>query len=102
MDNYRDTYPALGATIAFGVSSNNKYCHEIRELMRAIMLLAIRDLQSSGRHRDEALAFFLSEEEDYLFSFTSICRYLGLDEQKAQEIVLMSQEKLKTRRRCRK
>jgi len=49
-----------------------------QELLLAILLSAIEDLKSEGRPGRKAREFFLSKEEDYLFSFRSICDYLHL------------------------
>jgi hypothetical protein len=49
-----------------------------QELLLAILLSALEDLKSEGRTGRKAREFFLSQEEDYLFSFRSICDYLHL------------------------
>jgi len=49
-----------------------------QELLLAILLSAIEDLKTEGRSGRKAREFFLSKEEDYLFSFRSICDYLHL------------------------
>jgi hypothetical protein len=48
------------------------------ELLLAILLTAIEDLKDEGRKSRKAREFFLSKEEDYLFSFLSICDYLNV------------------------
>lgn len=100
------------------------------ELMRAIILRAVEDLNSAGELRDEALAFFGSDnddrdnddessdnsshhacedpqchhcfgsDDDYVFSFRSICHYLGLDPQATRNSILFADHKISTRRRA--
>ncbi|RMG43617.1 MAG: hypothetical protein D6719_03515 [Candidatus Dadabacteria bacterium] len=56
-----------------------------KNLLKAILLSAIADLKKTGETRKKATEFFLSEEDDYIFSFKSICSYLNVD----PEIILM-------------
>lgn len=51
-------------------------------LMRAILLKAIEDFQKGGHLRRDALRYLhekLSEHDDHVFSFQSICESLQLD-----------------------
>jgi hypothetical protein len=50
-----------------------------RELLRAVLWLALNDLKANGMVKQKATDFFLSSEEDHLYSFQSICNYLNLD-----------------------
>ena len=50
-----------------------------RNLLRAILVTALSDLRSPGLDARKATQFFLSAEEDYVFSFRSICSYLNVD-----------------------
>lgn len=50
-----------------------------RDLMLGIILNALYDLQHRGRERRLALEYFLSQNEDWPFSFRFICRYLGIN-----------------------
>lgn len=50
-----------------------------KNLLAAILLSALSDLRKPGEAGRKALEFFLSPEEDYVFSFVSICDYLSLD-----------------------
>ena len=50
-----------------------------KNLLRAVLMSAMYDLKKSGQVAEEAKHFFLSPEDDYLFSFNSICSYLGVD-----------------------
>jgi hypothetical protein len=58
-----------------------------RNLLRAIILNALADLRKPGETQREATKFFLSEEEDYIFSFQSICNHLDVD---AEQILLVA------------
>jgi hypothetical protein len=54
-----------------------------KDLLRAVLLNAIDDLDHNGLEGRRALDFFLSpDHEDYLFSFRSICNHLDLDPNK--------------------
>lgn len=80
----------------------------ISELMRAIILRTIEDIQQGGELRDEAIAYLAGDEgssddecdDEYIFSFASICRYLGLDPAKTRDAILNSKTRIKTRRRA--
>jgi hypothetical protein len=50
-----------------------------RSLLRAILETALSDLEREGELAEKAKEFLLSEENDYLFSFRSICSYLQVD-----------------------
>lgn len=53
-----------------------------RNLLRAILLTAMSDLKRPGDIQREAVDFFMSEDERYVFSFVSICNHLDLDPKK--------------------
>ena len=50
-----------------------------KNLLRAILLTAMADLKRSGDPARKAVEFFMSTEEDYIFSFRSICNHLEVD-----------------------
>lgn len=50
-----------------------------RSLLRAVLLNAVADLRRPGEHARKATDFFLNKDEDYMFSFHSICSYLNID-----------------------
>ena len=50
-----------------------------RNLLRAILMSALNDIQKGGSLEEDAKSFFLSEEDDYVFSFKAICDFLNLD-----------------------
>ncbi|MBX7139097.1 MAG: hypothetical protein K1X83_14070 [Oligoflexia bacterium] len=72
----------------------------INELMRAIILRAIEDYKSGGELRDEAIAYMYDLEEDYIFSFSAICRHLGFDPQKTRYSIMNAKHRISTRRRA--
>jgi hypothetical protein len=49
------------------------------ELLLAILIAALQDLNESGRKGRKAREYLLSLDEEYLFSFKSICDHLMLD-----------------------
>lgn len=50
-----------------------------KHLLRAVLTTALEDLRKDGDLARRALAYFLSKEENYLFSFRSICQFLEID-----------------------
>lgn len=57
-----------------------------KNLLRAILLNAMNDLHKDGVFAKKAMEYFLSPEEDYLFSFRSICSYLDIDARRVLKI----------------
>lgn len=49
-----------------------------RNLMRAILKIAMDDLQKSGELYRDARAYVLSDDDHYLYSFLSICSHLNV------------------------
>ncbi len=72
----------------------------VSELMRAIILRTIEDLNTDGELRDEAVAYLMDEDEEYIFSFHSICRYFAFDPKKTRDAILNAKTKIRTRRRA--
>lgn len=50
-----------------------------KNLLRAMLLLAMSDLRKPGDVGRKAREYLLSREEDYLFSFQSVCNFLSID-----------------------
>ncbi len=50
-------------------------------LLKAMLAHAIADLKRPGKIGRLARAFFLDDDEEYLFSFRSICDHLDIDTQ---------------------
>jgi hypothetical protein len=48
-------------------------------LLRAILLNAIADMNRHDETTRKAREYFLSKEEDYVFSFQAICSYLQIN-----------------------
>jgi len=57
-----------------------------RNLLRAVLLNAIADMGRPGEFCRKATEYFLSREEDYLYSFQSVCSYLDID---ASQILIL-------------
>ena len=72
----------------------------VSELMRAMILRTIEDLNSEGELRDEALEYINNEDEEYVLSFNSICRYFNFDPVKTRDAILNSKTRIRTRRRA--
>jgi hypothetical protein len=73
----------------------------VSELMRAMILRAIEDLNGPPEVRDEAMTYLTREDnEEYVLSFVSICRYFGFDPAKTREAILKPKAKIRTRRRA--
>lgn len=50
-----------------------------KSLLRAIVLSALNDLKKPGEVGRRASEYLLSKDDDYIFSFQSICNYLNVD-----------------------
>lgn len=48
-------------------------------LLRAILLNAIADMNREDEHARKARSYFLSSEDDYIFSFQAVCSYLNIN-----------------------
>ena len=49
-----------------------------KNLMRALIKSAMDDMRKTGEASREAIRYFQSNEDYYLFSFLSVCRHLEL------------------------
>lgn len=72
----------------------------VNELMRAIILRTIEDLNSAGELREEAVAYLFDDEEEYIFSFKAICRHMGFDPDKTRFMIINAKHRISTRRRA--
>jgi hypothetical protein len=72
----------------------------VSELMRAMILRTIEDLSSGPELRHEALEYLMSDDEEYILSFVSICRYFGFDPVKTRYAIINAKAKIRTRRRA--
>ena len=50
-----------------------------KNLLRAILLNAIADVNRPGDFSRRAQDYFLSKEDDYIFSFQSVCSFLNIN-----------------------
>lgn len=50
-----------------------------KNLLRALLMTAMADANKSGPVRRQAIEYFLNPDQDYIFSFRSVCDYLGID-----------------------
>jgi|GEM_PF-1141186 len=50
-----------------------------KSLLRAILLNAIADMNRNDENSRRAKDYFLSREDDYIFSFQAICSYLQIN-----------------------
>jgi hypothetical protein len=50
-----------------------------RNLLRAILLNAIADVHRPGEFSRRAKDYLLSKEDDYIFSFQSVCSFLNIN-----------------------
>ena len=72
----------------------------VSELMRAMILRTIEDFQSGGELREEAIAYMSGTDEEYIFSFASICLQLDLDPEKTRYRIMNAEKRISTRRRA--
>jgi hypothetical protein len=50
-----------------------------KNLLRAVLMSALTDVKKEGELGRKATEFFLNVDEDYIFSFRSICDFLSVD-----------------------
>jgi hypothetical protein len=50
-----------------------------KSLLRAILLNAISDMNRNDENSRRAKEYFLSKEDDYIFSFQAVCSYLHIN-----------------------
>ena len=50
-----------------------------KSLLSAILQSALSDLRRGGSDRRKAIEYFLSPDEEYIFSFRSVCDLLSVD-----------------------
>ena len=58
-----------------------------KNLLKAILLTAMADLKKQGIVGRRAMEYFLNPDEDYLFSFRSVCAFLDVDPEKLLGVV---------------
>jgi len=58
-----------------------------KNLLKAILLTAMADLRKQGATSRRAMEYFLNPEEDYLFSFRSVCGFLDIDPDKILNVI---------------
>lgn len=82
-----------------GTSSTATYS-PLSELMRAIILRVVDDSTGISELREDALEYLFDKDDEYIFSFISICNHLGLDPAKTREHILKPKHRIATRRRA--
>ena len=50
-----------------------------KNLLRAVLLNAIADMNREGEFSRKARDYFISGEDDYVFSFQSVCSFLNVN-----------------------
>lgn len=58
-----------------------------KSLLLAILQSAVVDLGQNGKVAQQAVDFFLDVDDDYIFSFRSICDYLSIDHRQVLKVV---------------
>ena len=71
----------------------------VSELMRAMILRTIEDLNGSERLKVKALDYMCREDDDYVLSFQSICKHFGMDPEKTRRAIITAGDTISTRRR---
>ena len=72
----------------------------VSELMRAMILRTVEDFNSSEELRAEAITYMMDPDEEYILSFRSICKYMGLDPDKTRYAIMNADHRISTRRRA--
>ena len=72
----------------------------LSELMRAVILRVVDDFNAGAELQREALEYLNNDDEEYIFSFYSICSHFGLDPKKTREYIIHPRHRIATRRRA--
>jgi hypothetical protein len=57
-----------------------------RNLLRAILTTAMSDLKKPGEPSRKAVEYFLSPDDEYIFSFVSVCNFLEIDPKRVLKV----------------
>ncbi len=63
-----------------------------KSLLRAVLQNAISDMNREGEFSKKARDFFLSRDDDYIFSFQAICSYLHINPDKVLLVVGLKED----------
>ena len=58
-----------------------------KNLLKAILLTAMSDLKKQGAVGRKAMEYFLNPDEEYLFSFRSVCSFLEIDPNRILRVI---------------
>lgn len=94
-----DTNSGNTAILQIDAERSHLVCDSMSELMRAMILRTIEDFNSCQRLKVKAIEYMNSEDEDYVLSFRSICKYFGMDPAKTRKAIMYAESKISTRRR---
>ena len=95
MSSSKETLPQIDMAYDLG-----KGYDPVSELMRAMILRVIDDFNSGGELKTEALEDMYDEDEDYILSFRSICKYMQFCPVKTRDKIMYATHKISTRRRA--
>jgi len=62
-----------------------------KNLMRAILRMAMDDLSKHGQEQQEALTYLRSDDSTHLYSFVNICEQLELSPEKVRSLLGLTQ-----------
>lgn len=82
-----------------GSSSSATYS-PLSELMRAIILRVVDDCNGNEEVKADAVEYLYGEDDEYIFSFPSICHHFGVDPEKTRDHILYPRHRIATRRRA--
>lgn len=83
-----------------GITSTATF-NPIHELMRAMVLRAVEDYHSGNlEDKENAIAYMEDLSEEYVLSFSFICKHLGMDPKKTKDAIIGATHRISTRRRA--
>lgn len=59
----------------------------IRKLAKAMLDLAIKDIEEKDEYCDDAVRWLFSNDINYVFSFLNICHILGLNPERVRRVI---------------
>lgn len=93
---------SVGSTAILNIDSDvtaQRGPDSIGELMRAMILRTIEDYNSDERLKVKAFDYMSKVDEEYIFSFSSICCHFGIDPVKTRRAITNATSRISTRRR---
>ncbi|MEY4668202.1 MAG: hypothetical protein RL518_901 [Pseudomonadota bacterium] len=98
-DSFNSSVPKIPRFQIDAEHSTGSVGEAVSELMRAMILRTIEDLHGDERLKVKAIDYMHREDDDYVFSFYSICKHFGMDPGRTRRAIMTAGDRIRTRRR---